>query len=142
MPLPILNWEDKLDYWRQLHAVIQTETAVAEFRPMLGMLAPMGIEQGKPFNPDAHTQGILEEAARTALAEMRVVFYASRNPAHIAWKDRKWEWFPLRLISARRGTLVLRRSSTSSPATVISGSATAFRQQSANRQSARVRFTG
>ena len=103
MPLPILNWEDKMDYWRQLHAVIQTETALAEFRPMLGMLASLGIEQGKPFNPDARTQRILEEAARTALAEMRVVFYASRNPAHIAWKDRKWEWFPLRLISAQTG---------------------------------------
>ncbi len=27
MPLPILTWEDKLDYWRQLHAEIQSETA-------------------------------------------------------------------------------------------------------------------
>ncbi|MGO8749466.1 MAG: DUF1254 domain-containing protein [Thermoguttaceae bacterium] len=74
MPLPLLAWEDNMDYWRQLHAVIQTETAPAEFRPMLGMLASLGIEQNKPFNPDARTQRILEEAARTALAEMRVVF--------------------------------------------------------------------
>lgn len=79
MPLPILTWEDKLDYWRQLHAVIQAETAIDEFRPMLGMLAQVGIEQGKPFNPDARAQRILEEAAYTALAEMRVVFYASRK---------------------------------------------------------------
>jgi hypothetical protein len=103
MPLPILVWEDKLEYWRQLHAVIQTETVPAEFRPMLGMLAALGIEQGKPFNPDARTQRILEEAARTALAEMRVDFYASRNPARIAWKGRTWEWFPLQLISAQTG---------------------------------------
>jgi hypothetical protein len=103
MPLPILTWEDKLDYWRQLHAVIQAETALDEFRPMLGMLAQVGIEQGKPFNPDARAQRILEEAAYTALAEMRVVFYASRNPARIAWKDRSWEWFPLRLTSAQTG---------------------------------------
>jgi hypothetical protein len=103
MPLPILTWENKLEYWRQLHAVIQTETAPAEFRPMLGMLVPLGIEQGKPFNPDARTQRILEEAAHTALAEMSVVFYASRNPARIAWKDRTWEWFPLQLISAETG---------------------------------------
>jgi hypothetical protein len=97
------TWEDKIDYWRQLHAVIQTEAALAEYRPTLGMLASLGIEQGKPFNPDARTQRILEKAARTALAEMRIVFYASRNPAHIAWKDRTSEWFPLQLISAETG---------------------------------------
>jgi len=103
MPLPILAWEDKLDYWRQLHAVIQTETAPPEFRPMLGMLASLGIERGKPFNPDPRTQAILEEAARISVAEMRVVLYASRNPARIAWKDRAWEWFPLQLIGAETG---------------------------------------
>jgi len=103
MPLPILAWEDKLDYWRQLHAVIQSETAPAEFRPMLGMLAQLGIVNGKPFNPDARMQRTLEEAARTAAAEMRVVLYASRNPARVAWKDRAWEWFPLQLISAQTG---------------------------------------
>ena len=31
MPLPILTWEDKLDYWRQLNAAIQTETALRNF---------------------------------------------------------------------------------------------------------------
>ena len=103
MPLPILTWEDNLDYWRQLHAVIQTETAPAEFRPMLGMLASLGIARGKPFAPDARAQRILEEAARTAVAEMRVVLYASRNPARIAWQGRRWEWFPLQLISATTG---------------------------------------
>jgi hypothetical protein len=85
MPLPILEWEENLEYWRQLHAVIQSETAPAEFRPMLGMLAELGIARGKPFAPDARTQRILEEASRTAAAEMRVVLYASRNPARIKW---------------------------------------------------------
>ena len=103
MPLSLLMWEHGLDYWRELQAVIQTETAPDEFRPFLGMLAALGIEPGKPFNPDARAQQILEEAARTALAEMKVVFYASRNPARIAWKDRLWEWFPLQLINAQTG---------------------------------------
>ena len=34
---------------------------------------------------------------------MRVVLYASRNPARIAWQGRRWEWFPLQLISATTG---------------------------------------
>ena len=46
---------------------------------MLGMLTQLGIEQGKPFNPDARTQRILEQAARTALAEMRVALYAGHH---------------------------------------------------------------
>ncbi len=103
MPLPILVWEDKLEYWRQLHAVIQTETVLPEFRPMLGMLAQLGIEQGKPFNPDARMQRILEQAARTALAEMRVSAFAKRAPGIVAWKGRMWEWALLRTISAETG---------------------------------------
>ncbi len=57
---------------------------------------------------------------------MRVVLYASRNPPRVAWKGRAWEWFPLQLISPRRGTSVFRRTSTSSPATGISSPAMAF----------------
>ncbi len=103
LPLPLLTWEGTMEYWRQLSAVMQIETTPAEFRPMLGMLAQLGIEQGEPFNPDTRTKRILEEAARIAEAEMRVDLYASRNPARIAWKDRTWEWFPLRIIDARTG---------------------------------------
>ncbi len=97
--LPILTWENKIDYWQHLHTVIQTETAPAEFRPMLGMLAQLGIEKGKPYNPDARMQRILGEAARTAVAEMRVNAYARRKPEYIAWKGRRWEWFLVQLIS-------------------------------------------
>jgi hypothetical protein len=103
MPLPILALEDKLDYWRQLHAVIQTETVPAEFRPMLGMLAQLGIEQAAPFNPDTRTQHILEEAARTALAEMRVNTFAKRVPGIVAWKGRTWEWLALQIIGPETG---------------------------------------
>ena len=103
MSLPVLAWENTMEYWRQLHAVIQTEAAPTDFRPMLGMLAALGIEQGKPFNPDARTQHILEEAAHTAVAEMRVNSVAKRNPKMIAWKGRMWEWLALQLINPATG---------------------------------------
>jgi len=83
--LPLLAWEEKIDFWGQLHGVIDAETAPDEFRPMLGMLASLGIEKGKPFNPDARTKRIHEKAAHTALAEMRVNAYANRRPEHIVW---------------------------------------------------------
>ena len=33
-------------------------------RMILGMLQPLGIEKGKPFNPDARQKQILTEAAQ------------------------------------------------------------------------------
>ncbi len=83
--------------------MIQTETVLAEFRPMLGMLAQLGIESGRAFNPDARTQRILEQAAHTALVEMRVGTYAKRNPGIIAWKGLTWEWLALQIISPETG---------------------------------------
>lgn len=96
LPSKLLAWEDNLNYWQQLKAVVDSETSPAQFRPMFGMLQSLGIEKGKPFNPDARLSSILEEAANTALAEMRVNSYANREPERVVWNDRNWEWVPLR----------------------------------------------
>jgi hypothetical protein len=103
MPLPILAWEDKLEYWRQLHGVVQVETVIAEFRPMLGMLAQVGIEKNRPFDPDVRTREILERAASAAISEMRVDAYAKRVDGIIAWPGRTWEWFALQIINPETG---------------------------------------
>jgi hypothetical protein len=92
----LLDWEGSLDYWKQLKAIVDSETTPAQFRAMYGMLQSLGIEKGKPFNPDARMTNILEEAAQTAVAQMRVNSYANRNPEAIVWKDRNWEWVPVR----------------------------------------------
>jgi hypothetical protein len=96
----LLQWEDKLDYWKQLKAILDAETAPQEFRPLLGMLQSLGIEKGIPFNPDARMTSILKDAANKANAEMRVNSYANREPKRIVWNDRNWEWAPLRQLNA------------------------------------------
>jgi hypothetical protein len=63
---------------------------------MLGLLAELGIEAGKPFAPDARTAQLLTEAARQGRDEMLVSAFASRRPDRIAWPDRTWEWVGLR----------------------------------------------
>jgi hypothetical protein len=63
---------------------------------MYGQLAVLGIEKGKPFNPDARMTGILEKAAKIGNAQMRVESFADRSPERIVWPDRKWEWAALR----------------------------------------------
>ena len=103
MSLPILTWEKSIEFWKQLHAVIQTETVPSEFRPFVGMLRQLGLEKGKPYNPDARMQRILKEAAQTANAEMRVAFTSKQNPEFIAWKGRTWEWSMLQIISSETG---------------------------------------
>lgn len=53
-----------LDYWRHVAAVIDREPVVDRDRFFVAMLRPLGIERGKPFEPDARQRRILEEAAR------------------------------------------------------------------------------
>ncbi len=62
-PLPILSWENNIEYWRQLHAVLNSEIILEKQRIMLGMQVPLGIEIGKPFAPDTRQKAILETAA-------------------------------------------------------------------------------
>jgi hypothetical protein len=91
-----LAWEDNLDYWRVLHEVIDAEPPVEEMRPMLGALAELGIEAGRPFDPSDDTKALLTRAARQGRDEMLVAAFASRRPDRIVWPDRTWEWVGLR----------------------------------------------
>jgi hypothetical protein len=95
LPNKLLDWEDSLDYWKQLKKVVDRETSPKEFRSVYGMLQSLGIEKGIPFNPDARTTAILEEAAKRAIAEMRVNAYANRDSERLVWNDRNWEWLPI-----------------------------------------------
>jgi hypothetical protein len=90
-----LRWEDDLQYWEKLNKVVQEETAIAEFRPMYGLLAALGIEKGKPFAPDARMKGILERAAKAGRDQMLVAGFASTRPDRFVWPDRKWEYATL-----------------------------------------------
>jgi len=63
---------------------------------LYGELAVLGIAKGKPFAPDERRSRILEQAARTANAQMRVQAFADRRPDRVAWPDRRWEWAALR----------------------------------------------
>ncbi|UVE16016.1 DUF1254 domain-containing protein [Pseudomonas sp. LS44] len=88
--------ESTLQYWRELHELIDSEPAFAEYQNYYGELAALGIAKGKPFNPDARMQRILTEAAQRGNAQMRVQSLADRRADRLAWPDRQWEWAVLR----------------------------------------------
>ena len=91
-----LAWESNFRYWKALNEVVQAEAPFDGYRDAYGELAALGIEKGKPFNPDARTRRILSEAARIANAQMCVESFADRRADRIVWRDRKWEWAALR----------------------------------------------
>ncbi|MFY0571677.1 DUF1254 domain-containing protein [Archangium lansingense] len=90
-----LRWEGNLEYWKRLHAVIDAEPTLEEFRPMYGVLAALGLQKGKRFSPSERTQSILEAAARVGLEQMRVEGFASQRADRLVWENRRWEWVGL-----------------------------------------------
>ena len=52
-----------MKYWEQLAAVIQREPVEDRDRFFMAMLRPLGIEKGKPFQPDERQKKILTEGA-------------------------------------------------------------------------------
>ncbi|MDF2190618.1 DUF1254 domain-containing protein [Paraflavitalea sp. CAU 1676] len=91
-----LEWETNIQYWEQLHNALEAQPPVADYKHYYGELAVLGIAKGKPFSPDARMKRILEQAARTANAQIRVQSFADRRPDRVVWPDRKWEWAGLR----------------------------------------------
>src|SRR5262245_8515531 len=60
-----------LSFFKSLDRVVQSEPWIERDRAMIDQLRTIGIEKGKPFNPDAKTQNILKSAiieARNLLA--------------------------------------------------------------------------
>jgi hypothetical protein len=91
-----LAWENNIRYWEELHDVITAEPPFEPYRNMYGELAAFGIEKGRAFHPVGRLKQVLETAALTANAQMRVTSFADRRPDRIVWPDRNWEWVSLR----------------------------------------------
>lgn len=74
-----------------LNEIIQYEPSSLFSMEQLGRLATLGIEKGKPFNPDKRMQKILEQGAKQAVAMSRAILYSSREPDINYWPERHWE---------------------------------------------------
>lgn len=78
-------------YFANLDKLIQYEPASAFTPEQLGLLHALGIEKGKPFDPDARMKQILDSAAKTGLGMARAIAYQSRDPETRIYPDRQWE---------------------------------------------------
>ncbi|KRR00790.1 DUF1254 domain-containing protein [Bradyrhizobium valentinum] len=57
-------------FFESLHRFVQVEPWLERDKVMIDLLQSIGIEKGKPFNPDAKTKTVFEQAAREARAEI------------------------------------------------------------------------
>ncbi len=60
-------------------------------KELLGKLASLGIEKGKPFAPDARMQKIFATAAEEGVAMSRAIAFDSRDEKAKVYPNRQWE---------------------------------------------------
>lgn len=80
-----------LAYWRRLHATLQTEPVAERDRFYMAMLASLGIEKGKPFQPDGRQKRMLERGAALGENMAKAMAFAKRAPDAKIWPDRGWK---------------------------------------------------
>jgi len=89
---PWSGWPaSSMDYWRLLAKMLNEEPVHERDRMMVAMLKPLGIEKGKPFQPDARQQKILGQAAIVGEAMARCLSYAKRQPEAHIWPGTHWK---------------------------------------------------
>lgn len=83
---------DDLSFFEDLAHLIAEEPEDRTQSSEKFLLAAVGIEKNKPFNPDAARKTLLANAAKIASAMARVNSFASSDPARVVYNDRHWEW--------------------------------------------------
>ncbi len=81
-----------LKYWERLHWILQKEPVAERDRFMVASLKFLGIEKGKPFNPDERQKAILEEASLVGEAMAQANSFESRFPGVRYRDDSSWEY--------------------------------------------------
>ena len=81
-----------MKYWEQLAAIIQREPVEDRDRFFMAMLMPLGIEKGKPFQPDARQTKILTEGASVGEAMAKALAFDARDPDVLYRPDANWSY--------------------------------------------------
>ena len=79
-------------FFEEVNEIVQEEPNSAQDPEILGLLASIGIQKGKPFKPDARMQKILAEAAAVGTAAQRSIIWRNRDDNVVLWPGSKsWE---------------------------------------------------
>jgi hypothetical protein len=78
-------------YWERLHQIIQKEPVNERDRFYMAMLASLGIEKDKPFNPNTQQRQALEQGVQVGELIAKANTFAKRFPDAQYWPDRHWD---------------------------------------------------
>jgi hypothetical protein len=85
-------WQPRgLAYWKLLAKILNEEPVHERDRIMVATLKPLGIEKGKPFQPDERQKKILGQAALVGEAMARDLSYAKRQKEANLWPGTHWK---------------------------------------------------
>jgi hypothetical protein len=94
-----------MKYWESLSAILNKETVIDRDRFFYAMLKPLGIEYGKPFNPNARQKEILEEAALVGEAMAKTNTFHKRFEGVKYNEDSQWHKILIAELDQRLGEL-------------------------------------
>ena len=78
-------------FFEEIAELVAEEPAAALDPERAGTLRSLGIVHAKPFAPDEHRRGILDDAARIGAAMARATLYAARNLDSFRWEGSSWK---------------------------------------------------
>jgi hypothetical protein len=79
-----------LSFFQSLDRVVQSEPWLQRDRAMIDQLTSIGIEKGKPFNPDAKTQDALKAAVHEAQTWLEQRYGSGREAVGAFRRCRNW----------------------------------------------------
>jgi hypothetical protein len=79
-------------YFQELHEIISIEPVRPRDKMMMGWLASIGIEAGKPFNPTPKARAAMERAVVDAYFYMQDLVEKAQAK-NLYWPDRHWSYF-------------------------------------------------
>lgn len=80
------------EYWERLATLLNSESVEDRDRFFHAFLRPLGIERGKPFNPDARQKRILTEAAEAGFFMAQTISMAPRFDGVGVYPGTRWEY--------------------------------------------------
>lgn len=93
-----------LDYFKAVHRAIQDEPVLPQDKPYMAFLTSLGIEDGKPFNPNPQMAKLLAEGAN--IGELMARANSMEHPhAKSYWQGTHWHRlldFPLAQVDEKR----------------------------------------
>jgi hypothetical protein len=89
--LPTLPEYD-LSFYEHIAQLVQEEPLLERDKVMGGMLASIGIEKGRPFEPSGVVLEALEKAVQDAKEYLDYTFQTPGYSLEVYWPDRQWQW--------------------------------------------------